>query len=180
VNTTLWKRSALAVGGAALLLSATIGFSQAQTATPTPAADKQQHREAIIDLAAAKLGLTAEQLTAALKDAHKDLAVKRGGVKIAKLGQHELTVAATALGIADAKTLRTELAGTTLTAVAAKHSVPAATVAAALKADVDAQIQALVTAGKIKADRAAALKIKAEARVDTFMTREFKVAKTAT
>jgi hypothetical protein len=177
VNTSFFKRSALAVGGAALLLSATIGFSQAQTATPPPAAEKRQHRESIIDLAAAKLGLTADQLTAAFKDAHKDLAVKRGA-KIARLAQHELTVAATALGIADAKTLRAELAGTTLTAVAAKHGVPAATVATALKTDVDAQIQALVTANKIKADRAAALKIKAEARVDTFMNREFKAAKT--
>ena len=86
-------------------------------------------------------------------------------------------MAATALGIADVKTLRQELAGTTLTAVAQKHSVPAATVAAALKADVDARIQALVTAGTIKADRAAALKLKADAKVDTFMTRQFKAAK---
>ena len=175
------KRSALAVGGAALLLSATIGFSQAQTATPTPATAtaKKQHRESVIDLAAAKLGLTADALSAALKSAHQDLGSKQGGVQVGKLVHAELGVAATALGIADAKTLRHELAGSTLTAVAAKHSVPAATVAAALKADVDARIQALVTAGTIKADRAAALKIKADAKVDAFMTREFKAAKTA-
>ena len=58
MNTSFVKRSAIAIGGAALLLSATIGFSQAQTATP-PAATQ---REAIIDLAAAKLGLTSDQL----------------------------------------------------------------------------------------------------------------------
>jgi hypothetical protein len=73
--------------------------------------------------------------------------------------------------------LRKELAGTTLTAVAGNQ---ASTVAAAIKADVNARIQALVTAGTIKADRAAALTVKADARVDTFMTRQFPAAKTAT
>ncbi|HLZ29381.1 MAG TPA: hypothetical protein VKV73_18855 [Chloroflexota bacterium] len=179
MTTSLWKRSALAIGGAALLLSATIGFSQAQTATPTPATAKQQHRAAVLDLAAAKLGVTSDQLTTALKDARKDLGARPGAAVLAKLARHELSVAATTLGIADVKTLRQELAGTTLTAVAGNHGVPAATVAAALKADVEARIQALLAAGTIKADRAAALKVKADAKVDALMTRQFKAARTA-
>ena len=134
----------------------------------------------MLDLAAAKLGLTSDQLTTALKQAHKDLGGNhQGKAAIGKLAHAELSVAATALGIADVKTLRKELAGTTLTSVAQKHGVPAATVSAALKADVDARIQALVTAGTIKADRAATLKVKAEAKIDTFMTRQFKAANAA-
>jgi hypothetical protein len=179
MNTSFWKRGALAVGGTALLLSATIGFSQAQTATPTAttATDKKAQHAAVLDLAAAKLGLTSDQLTTALQQARKDLGINQGGVKVAKLVHQELSVAAKTLGIADVKTLRKELAGTTLTAVAGNQ---ASTVAAAIKADVNARIQALVTAGTIKADRAAALTVKADARVDTFMTRQFPAAKTAT
>jgi hypothetical protein len=83
-------------------------------------------------------------------------------------------VAAKAIGLADAKALRKELAGSTLTAVAQKHNVAASVVATALKADVNARIDAQVTAGKLKAERAATLKTKAAARVDALMTREFK------
>jgi hypothetical protein len=172
VNTSFVKRSAIAIGGAALLLSATIGFSQAQTAT-SPAATQ---REAIIDLAAAKLGLTSDQLSTALRQARKDLGVNQGTPQVGKLIHQELSVAATALGLADVKTLRKELAGTTLTAVATKHNVLPSTVAAAMKADVNARIQALVTAGTIKAARGATLKVKAEAKIDTFMTHQFKAA----
>jgi hypothetical protein len=176
MNTSLLKRSAVAVGGAALLLGATLGYSQAQTATPSAAVQRHQ---AVIDLAAAKLGLTSDQLAAALKAARTDLGVNQGGVQVGKLVHQQLSVAATTLGIADVKTLRKELAGTTLTAVARKHNVDPSTVAAALKADVDARIQALVTAGTLKPARAATLKVKAEARVDAFMTHEFKPAKPA-
>ena len=111
MNRTLWESAALSLlGGAALLLSATIGFAQAH-ATPTTVTDKKQHRETIIDPSAAKLGLTVDQLTTALKQAHKDLGGNQGASPLAKLAHQELTVAATALGIADVKTLRQELAG---------------------------------------------------------------------
>ena len=56
------KRTAVALGGAGLLLLATIGLTQAQTATPT-----LQQRDAIINLAATKLGLTGDQLAQALR-----------------------------------------------------------------------------------------------------------------
>ena len=172
MNTTFVKRSAIAVGSAALLLSATIGFSQAQTATPSAVTQ----RAAIIDLAASKLGLTSDQLTAALREARKDLGANQGAPRVGKLIHQELSVAATTLGISDAKALRKELAGTTLTAVAQKHNVQPSTVAVAMKADVDAKIQALATAGTIKAARAATLKVKAEAKIDAFMTHQFKAA----
>src|SRR6202040_719685 len=108
-------------------------------------------------LAAAKLGLTSEQLSTALQQARKELGLNQSAVQVGKLVHQELSVAATTLGIADVKTLRQELAGTTLTAVAMKHNVDPATVTAALKADVDARIQALVTAGTLKPPRAATL-----------------------
>jgi hypothetical protein len=178
VNTSLLKRVGVALWGAALLLSASISFSQAQSTTPASASGKQ-HLEAVIDLAASKLGLTSDQLSAALKEARKDLGANQGAWRFARLVHHELSVAAAALGISDVKTLRKELAGTTLTAVAQKHGVQPSTVAAALKADLDARIQALVTAARIKPDRAAASKVRAEARVDAFMTHQFKAARAA-
>jgi len=163
------KRKILIAGaGAAALLVATIGFTYAQTA-PSKA---EQHR-AVIDVAASKLGVSGDQLEQALKEARKDLGPKPGA-KIAKVTRDELNVAAKALGLADAKALRTELAGTTLTAVAQMHNVPVATVANAIKADIDAKIDALVTAGKLKADKAAAMKTKAHTKVDALMTHEFK------
>jgi len=171
VTYSIFKRGALAVGGAALLLSASIGLTQAQAA-PTPA---QQQRQAVVDLAATKLGLTADELTTALKQARKDLGLKQAAKpQIGKLVHQELAIAAKAIGLPDVKALRKELAGSTLTAVAQKHNVQPSTVAAALKADVDAKIQAMVTAGTIKADRAATLKQKAETKVDALMTHEFK------
>jgi hypothetical protein len=171
VNTSIWfKRSALAIGGAALLLSSTIGFSQAQAPTLAGLTAAQQQRQAVLNLAAAKLGLTSDQLTTALKNARKDLGLKQGGVQVGKLARQELSVAATALGLSDVKGLRKELAGTTLTAVAQNHGVQPSTVAAAMKADIDAKIQALVTAGTIKTARAATLKLKADAKIDAFMT----------
>jgi hypothetical protein len=178
LKTSFLKRGAIALGGAALLLSATIGFTQAQGNKPTtaPTAKQQQH-QAVLNLAATKLGLTGDQLSTAFKDARKDLGLNQGRVKAVEIAKDELTVAAKAIGLADLKALRTELAGTTLTAVAQKHGVAPSTVAAAITADVDARIQALVTSGKLSADRAAALKLKADARVNTFITREFKAPK---
>jgi hypothetical protein len=178
VNTSVWKRGALAIGGATLLLSASIGFSQAQSATPSTANDseRRQHHAAVIELAAAKLGLSSDEVSTALKEARKDPGRGQGHPQVGKLIHQELSVAATALGIADVKALRKELAGTTLAAVAQAHHVPASTVAAAIKADVDARLQALVTAGKLKAERAATLQVKADAKVDAFMTHEFKTA----
>jgi hypothetical protein len=177
VTYSIFKRGALAVGGAAILLSATIGLTQAQSA-PAATPSHQQH-QAIVDLAAGKLGLTSDELSSALKQARKDLGQNQAKPQIGKLVRAELTLAAKTIGLPDAKALRKELAGSTLNAVAQKHNVQPSTVAAALKADVDAKIQALVTAGTIKADRAAILKQKAESRVDRLMTHEFKARPSA-
>ncbi len=174
MNTSLITRSAVALGGAALLLTVGIGFSQAQEATPSAAHVRQQ---SVIDLASAKLGLSSDQLSSALKSARKDLGYNQSVPRADKLVHHELSVAATALGIADVHTLRTELAGSTLAAVAQKHNVQLSTLAGALKADVDAKIQALVAAGTLRGDHAGTLKLKAEAKVDAFMTHQFKAAK---
>jgi len=156
-----FPRAALSLLGAALLLCASVGFASAQSNAPA--------KQAVIDDAAAKLGLTGDQLRDALKQARKEL-----GTRVRVVVKDELTVAAKAIGLADAKALRKELAGSTLTAVAQKHNVAPATVSNAIKADIDTKIDALVSSGKLKADRAAALKTKAHARVDALMTRQFK------
>ena len=160
------RKLALALGGAAVLLGASIGFSYAQSA-PTA----EQQRQAIIDDAAAKLGINGTDLAAALKQARKELGAR---VQLGKLVKDELTVAAKTIGLTDAKALRKELRGSTLTAVAQSHNVAPATVSNAIKADLDSKIDELVNSGKLKADRAATLKTKAHARVDALMTREFK------
>jgi hypothetical protein len=158
-----FKHAALSVGGAAALLlstGTTFGFAQ-----PAPT------QQAVIDDAAAKLGLSGDQLAQALREARQELGV-RAAVRLDR--RHALTVAATTLGLPDLKSLRKELAGTTLTAVASKHGVQPATVAAAIKADLAAQVDAQLAAGKITAKRAASLKQKLDGRVDALMTREFK------
>jgi len=174
MTTSFVKRSAFAIGSAALLLGGTIGLSHAQTTTPSAAVSAKQHREAIVDLAALKLGLSSNELSTALKGARKDLGLNPGHAQLGKLVRKELSVAATRLGLANVKGLRKELAGSTLTAVANKHNVQPSAVASAIKADVDAQIQTMISAGNLKPNRAAALKVKAEAKVDAFMTLQFK------
>jgi ribonuclease PH len=136
---SIFKRAALVLGGAALLLTSTVGLIQAE-------------------------GLKPES-----RPAHH--------VGLKRLVHAELSVAATTLGLPDAKALRKELAGTTLSAVAAQHNVALATVASAMKSDITAKIQALVTSGKIKPERAAKLIARAEARIDKLMTHEFKPRK---
>jgi hypothetical protein len=156
------KRAALSIGGAAALLLASASFGFAQPA-PT-------HRT-VIDDAAAKLGLSGDQLAQALREARTELGV-RASVRLDR--KHALQVAATTLGLPDVVSLRKELAGTTLSAVAQQHGVQPAAVASAINADLAAQVDAQVAAGKIKPPRGAALKQKLATRVDALMTRQFK------
>ncbi len=166
-----------------MLLGGALGVSYAQSATPsaTPQAaapgSAKQHREAVISDAASMLGVSADQLQQALTQARKDLG---GNAKLTSVVAHlradELQVAAKALGFPNVNALRSELASTTLTAVAQKHNVAPSTVASAIKADVDAKIQAAATAGQIPAARVARLTQKADVRVDALMTRQFKAA----
>jgi hypothetical protein len=171
------RKFLLAAGGAAIMLGGALGVTYAQSATPqaaTPGSAKQ-HRQAIISDAAAQLGVSADQLQQALAQARKNLSTRpKLASVIAHLRVDELQVAAKTLGLADAKALRRELAGTTLTAVAQQHNVPMATLASAIKADVDAKIQAAVNSGQLTAARAAKLTQKADAKVDALMTRQFK------
>lgn len=173
-----FKRAALALASAALLLIGGAGLSLAQTATPTsPPASGQatapKAARAVIDDAAAKLGLSGDQLAQALKEARRELGA-RSTVRLAR--QRALDVAAHALGLADARALRKELAGTTLTAVAQKHGVAPATVSAAIVADLNAQVDAQVAAGKLTAQRATTLKQRLATRVDALMAHQFKAA----
>ena len=167
------KKILIALSAAAVLAAATIGASYAQTApTPTPTSE-QKHKRAVIDDAAAKLGISGDALAQALRDAHKELG-RKPAQAIVKVVKDELDIAAKALGLADAKALRSELRGSSLTAVAQKHNVAPSTVATAIKTDLNAKIDALVSSGKLKAERATTLKQRASERVDKLMTREFK------
>jgi uncharacterized protein YidB (DUF937 family) len=166
------KRAALSIGGAAILLLAGTSLGAAQSApSPTPSPNTAT-KQAIIDDAAAKLGLTGDQLRQALSEARKELGAKTG-VHLDR--RHALDVAAKTLGLPDAAALRKQLGGTTLEAVAQQHGVQPATVAAAIVADLDQQIDAQVAAGTLKPARAATLKQKLSTKVDAFMTHQFKV-----
>ena len=149
------------------MLSTTVGPAMAQTTST-------DQKQAVISLAAAQLGLSPDQLADALKQARKDLGATANHPRARDLAADALTVAAHTLGLDDTKALRQELRGTTLTTVAQNQNVAPSTVAAAIKADVDARIQALATAGTLKAAAATRLTQKVDARVDTLMTRTFK------
>jgi len=159
-------RAALSIGGAAILVLTSTGLSAAQSAPSGRPSTKQ----AIIDDAAAKLGLTGDQLSQALKEARKELGAK-AGVRLDR--RHTLDVAAHTLDLADAAALRTQLGGTTLEAVAQQHGVQPATVAAAIVTDLDQQVDAQVAAGILKPARAATLKQKLATKVNTLMTHQF-------
>src|SRR5438477_5782172 len=122
-------RGALIVGGVATLLIGSVGFAAAQSVTDAA------HKRAVRDDAATQLGVTGDQLIEALKQARKDVGVNQGQARTRDIVRDELSVAAKAIGLADIKALRMELRGSTLTAVAQKHNVAPATVAAAMKAD---------------------------------------------
>jgi hypothetical protein len=145
------KCGILAIGGAALLAASSMGAVYAQAAPPA--------------------GTTVTQ------PATSPTTGKHQGNRLRKFMHNEVRVAAEFIGI-DRKQLRTELTGTTLTAVATAHGVAPAELARVLKADVHAKIDAAVAAGRLSADQAAKLKERASTRVDALMTRTFGLHKT--
>ncbi len=160
-----------------MLMGGTLGVSSAQTPTPvTPANSAHQRRQALVSDAASQLGISADQLEQALAQARKDVGRAR---PLANERKDELQVAAQALGVTDAKTLRAQLSGSTLTAVAQNHNVQPSTVSAAIMADVSSRLQAAVAAGQISANRVPALTQRAQTRVDALMTRQFPARKTS-
>jgi transposase-like protein len=175
------KHLLLAVGGAAVLMSAALGVTYAQsTQTPTPAPTQtsaQQRRQAIISDTASQLGVSADQLQQALVQARKDV----GGQPrpLASLRREELQVAVKAIGLPDVKTLRTQLAGSTLTAVAQSHNVQPSTVSTAIMADITSKLQADVTSGQINANQVQTLTQRAQNRVNALMTHQFPARSTA-
>jgi len=174
------KRFLMAAGGAAVLLAGALGVAYAQSAaTPTPSPAQtaaRQRRLAIIQDAATQLGLSADQLEQALVQARKDV----GGPRpLANVRRDELQVAARTIGLADVKSLRNELAGSTLTAVAQNHNVQPAAVSAAIMADINTRLQADVAAGRIRASQVAALTQRAQNRVNALMTHQFPARKTS-
>jgi hypothetical protein len=96
---------------------------------------------------------------------------------LAHVRKDELAVAARALGVADVKALRHELRGSTLSAVAQTHNVQPTVVADAIKADLDAKIQAAVSAGTIKAQRVTKLQQRVADKVQALMARQFRSGK---
>jgi len=161
-----------------VLMGGALGVSYAQsTPTPGPAATTpQQRRQAILSDAASQLGISGDQLQQALVQARKDVGAVR---PLAGLRRGELDVAAKAIGLPDAKTLRTQLAGTTLTAVAQNHNVQPSTVSSAIMADITSKLQADLAAGKINANQVQTLTQRAQTRVNALMTRQFPARKTS-
>jgi hypothetical protein len=147
---TSLKRSVLAIGGAALLATSSLGLVHAQSAPPPTAPGP------------------------AISQHHRPGAATHHGHRLRKLMHQELRVAAKFLGL-DLKQLRTELKGSSLADVATAHGVALADLATSLTADVNAKIDAAVAAGRLSADGAAKLKLRVSARVDALINREGKV-----
>jgi hypothetical protein len=168
----------VAVAGAAVLLGGALGVSYAQTApAPTRIQSGAQHRQAVISDAASMLGLSADQLQQALTSARKDLGGRSSPLAHAR--REELQDAADVIGLPNLQALRTELEGTTLTAVAQNHNVQPSTVSAAIQTDLSAKIQAAVAAGQITAARGARLNQRAATRINALMTHQFPARKAA-
>jgi hypothetical protein len=92
----------------------------------------------------------------------------RGGNGFGGFGG-QLGVAAQTIGI-PMDQLRSELANSSLTQVAQAHGADPTAVAAAMKSAGDAQVDAAVANGRLRADQAAERKTQAEQRVDQLMT----------
>jgi hypothetical protein len=184
------KRTIAAGAAAVFLGGVTIGLVNAQP-TPTPNTSPgggqrhgitregmQQRHEQYLDTLAGKLGVTVDKLRQAISETHNELGGPKGpGGQRRGLrgGGFDLDAAAQAMTITRDQ-LRTELAGKTLTAVAAAHNVPATTVANALKTAATTRIDQAVAANRITADQANRAKQSLDQRINQLMNRTFPAA----
>ncbi len=177
----------IAAGAAAVVLGvAAIGFVNAEPGPGgTPGGQRQgfnreamqQRHEQYLTTLAGKLGVSVDKLRQAMSDTHNELGgpggprAHRGG----GMGWFDLEAAAKAMNITRDQ-LRQELAGKTMAAVAATHSVPASSVSAAIKAAATTRIDQAVSANRMTADQASKAKAELDQKINDFMNRTFPAA----
>lgn len=166
--------AAVAVAGGAVIAYES-GSASAQAA-PTPPPKARPDREAFLNSVAAKLGIPADRLQAAIDAARKEHGFPergtrgfghpgiRGGFGLPA----SLEVAAKSLGMT-AEDLRKALPGTSLAALAKARGVDPAKVKADLVAESKARVDAAVKAGKMTADQATRFSAQIDAMVDRAM-----------
>jgi len=192
MRTRSLKQTTLAGLAGLALVGATLGVAGAQaqppTASPSPArpasgqpsAEHQARHQQFLNSVASKLAVAPERLQQAMDATRQELGIPEGGPRGGHgpggrgpggpggPGRH-LDAAAQALNIS-VDQLRQELPGKTLTQVAQARNVNPTTVANAMKAAANTQIDQAVTAGKIPSDQAAQAKQQAATRIDQMMT----------
>jgi transposase-like protein len=184
----------LAVGGATVVLGGMAAGTASAQQTPTPAqsptprqgvtgtqgADRQAQQDNFLAALAAKLNVTVDQLKQAMQQTRQELGIpERGqgghGGPGAQQGRGGpgigLEAAARAIGI-DANQLRQELAGKSLADVARAHGIDPSTVASALKTEATTRIDQAVTAGRLTADQANAMKQNLDQRINEQLNRQ--------
>jgi len=190
----------LALGGATVVLGGMAAGTVSAQQTPTPAqsptprqgvtgtqgADRQAQQDNFLAALAAKLNVTVDQLKQAMQQTRQELGIpERGqggpgrpggqGGPAAQQGRGGpgvgLEAAARSIGI-DANQLRQELAGKSLADVARAHGIDPSTVASALKTEATTRIDQAVTAGRLTADQANAVKQNIDQRIDQQLNRQ--------
>jgi hypothetical protein len=174
------KRGLAASGAVLLLGGSAIGIASAQTApttSPPSAQAGQAGYQAFVDALAKRLGITSTALQTAIGQARTDAGLPatggfgpgRGGPRGPGGGGHDLTAAATVIGIPVTQ-LQQELATKSLADVATAHGTAAADVATALKNAAHTRIDQRVSAGTITAAQASTDKQQVDQRIDQQMT----------
>lgn len=170
-------RRTVVAGAAALVVGgSTLGLAYAQQAAPASqptfgAAGSEQDgpkHQAFIDLVAKKLGVTADKLSTAMKEARTELGITGKGPghgRGMRGGPVDFGVAAQAIGITPEQ-LKQELPGKSLAQVAQAHGKTGAIVATALKAAANNRIDQAVTDGKLTAEQATLRKQETATRID--------------
>jgi hypothetical protein len=176
----------LAAAGALVVGAAAIGTVLAQqTPTPSTAAGQQARGpRQFLDLVASKLGVTPDRLQQAFQEARQELGIQRGpggfghhgrgpdgGERVRGMMQQGLQIIADQLHIS-VDQLRSELPGSSISAVSRNHGVDPAQVATALTNAANQRIDAAAASGRITTDQATRMKQRVGTMIQRLMDRQ--------
>jgi len=180
------KIAILAAVGALVVGAAVIGTALAQqTPTPSTAAGQQARGpQQFLNLVASKLGVTPDRLQQAFQEARQELGIQQGPGGFGRHGrgpegrervrgmmQEGLQIVADQLHIS-VDQLRTELPGSSISAVSRNHGADPVQVATALANAASQRIDTAVASGRITADQAARMKQRVGEMIQRLMDRE--------
>ena len=180
------KVAILAAAGALIVGAVALGTALAQqTPTPSTAAGQQARGpQQFLNLVAAKLGVTPDRLQQAFQEARQELGIQHGpggfgrhgrrpgaGERVRGMMQEGLQIVADQLHIS-VDQLRTELPGSSISAVAHSHGVDPAQVATALTNAANQRIDMAAASGRITADQATRMKQRVGEMIPRLMERQ--------